>query len=274
VKPANILLELGVDRVMLTDFGLARAIDDASITRTGLIAGTPQYMSPEQVRGDPLDARSDLFSLGSVLYAMATGRPPFRAETSYGILRRVTDSEPRPAREINEDTPAWLAKIIGKLLSKAPADRFASAQAVATLLEQCLAHVHQPTAVPLPEFCRTPRRRRWLTAAGIALGCALAALAATYPLWPDGRDHRGVPPPDSKIAQTRSDNSAREVSEVKPEISDAWDAIAEQLDVLGRDSQAFESRNAHPWDRLPVSLSEDAGTKTDSNSEFRPEREP
>ncbi|MCY2963624.1 MAG: serine/threonine-protein kinase, partial [Planctomycetota bacterium] len=65
VKPANILLERGVERVMLTDFGLARAVDDAQITRTGLIAGTPQYMSPEQIRGEALDARSDLFSLGS-----------------------------------------------------------------------------------------------------------------------------------------------------------------------------------------------------------------
>ena len=82
IKPANILLDDGVDRVTLTDFGLARAVDDASMTRSGVIAGTPQYMSPEQARGDAVDARSDLFSLGSVLYAMCTGRPPFRAETS------------------------------------------------------------------------------------------------------------------------------------------------------------------------------------------------
>jgi len=96
VKPANILLEKGVDRVMLTDFGLARAVDDASLTKTGVIAGTPQYMSPEQARGEAIDHRSDLFSLGSVMYAMCTGRPPFRAETSYGILRRITDLESFP----------------------------------------------------------------------------------------------------------------------------------------------------------------------------------
>lgn len=79
VKPANILLEIGVEKVMLTDFGLARGIDDASITRTGVIAGTPLYMSPEQSRGEPVDVRSDLFSLGSVLYTLATGRTPFRS---------------------------------------------------------------------------------------------------------------------------------------------------------------------------------------------------
>ncbi len=82
IKPANILLENGVERVKLTDFGLARAADDASITQSGTIAGTPNYMSPEQADGKSVDHRSDLFSLGSVLYAMATGHPPFRADGS------------------------------------------------------------------------------------------------------------------------------------------------------------------------------------------------
>ncbi len=82
IKPSNILLENGVERVKITDFGLARAMDDVSFTQTGLIAGTPQYMSPEQAMGERLDARSDLFSLGSVLYSMCTGRPAFRAPTA------------------------------------------------------------------------------------------------------------------------------------------------------------------------------------------------
>src|SRR5581483_10498584 len=81
IKPANILLEHGVERVKITDFGLARTIDDASLTASGVIAGTPQYMAPEQARGEGVDHRSDLFSLGSVLYAMCTGHSPFRAET-------------------------------------------------------------------------------------------------------------------------------------------------------------------------------------------------
>ncbi len=77
IKPANILLDQGVERLVITDFGLARTVDDASVTRTGVIAGTPQFMSPEQARGEPVDARSDLFSLGSVLYIACTGRVPF-----------------------------------------------------------------------------------------------------------------------------------------------------------------------------------------------------
>ncbi|MGB5336820.1 MAG: protein kinase, partial [Woeseiaceae bacterium] len=150
IKPANIMLEDGVERVAITDFGLARAVDDSTMTRSGVIAGTPQYMSPEQSRGESIDRPSDLFSLGSVLYTMCTGRPPFRAETSYGVLRRITDNEPRPIREINPDIPDWLCAIIAKLMAKHPQDRCASADEVAELLEECLAHVQQPTTVPLP----------------------------------------------------------------------------------------------------------------------------
>ena len=162
VKPANILLEDGVERVTLTDFGLARAVDDIRLTRTGVLAGTPQYMSPEQARGQAVDARSDLFSLGSVLYATCTGAAPFRAESSYGVLRRITDDEPRPIREINPDVPPWLCQIIARLMAKKPEERFASAREVATLLEGCLAHIQQPTTVPLPTPAQPqtqPRRR-------------------------------------------------------------------------------------------------------------------
>ncbi len=150
VKPSNILLDGTVERALLTDFGLARAVDDASITRTGIIAGTPQYMSPEQARGGNVDARSDLFGLGCVLYAMCTSRPPFRADSSYAILRMITDDEPRSIREINPDIPEWLCLLIARLMAKSPDARFGNALEVAALLEQCLAHVQQPTSVPLP----------------------------------------------------------------------------------------------------------------------------
>lgn len=150
IKPANILLEDGVERLKITDFGLARAADDASLTRTGVIAGTPQFMSPEQARGELVDSRSDLFSLASVMYAMCTARPPFRSETSYGTLQRICDAQPRPIREINPDIPEWLVAFIGRLHEKNPDDRFQTAQEMAQLLEQCLAHLRQPDAVSLP----------------------------------------------------------------------------------------------------------------------------
>lgn len=150
IKPANILLENGVERVKITDFGLARAVADATLTQSGVITGTPHYMAPEQARGDAIDHRADLFSLGSTLYAMCTGHPPFRADTPLAVLRRVTDETPRPIRQDNPDLPGWLEAIVGRLMAKDPAERFQSAAEVAQLFERCLAHVQQPLTAPLP----------------------------------------------------------------------------------------------------------------------------
>jgi serine/threonine protein kinase len=139
IKPANILLESGVQRVKLTDFGLARAADDVRLTQTGLIAGTPLYMAPEQATGEPIDARTDLFSLGSVLYELCTGQPPFQAASTVAVMRRVCDDTPRPIREINPDIPEPLCRLIDRLLAKRPADRPAQALEVADDLRQFLA---------------------------------------------------------------------------------------------------------------------------------------
>jgi hypothetical protein len=192
VKPANILLENGIERVKLTDFGLARAMADASMTQSGLIAGTPHYMAPEQARGESTDHRADLFSLGSTLYAMCTGVPPFRAETPVAVVRRVSDDEPRPIRELNPEIPAWLEAIVERLHAKDPAGRFASASDLADLLGQCLAHVQQPLGDPLPSGLipvkakPSPkggaRNRRVEAAAFLAVPAALG-LAFAYRVW-------------------------------------------------------------------------------------------
>ena len=150
IKPANIILDDGVEKLWITDFGLARLVDDASLTRTGVIAGTPDYMSPEQARGETIDERSDLFSLGAVLYTVCCGHPPFRAKTPYAVMRRITDDEPRSIRSINEDIPEWLECFVIKLLSKDPSERFESAQQTAELLRDSLAHLQHPTAFDLP----------------------------------------------------------------------------------------------------------------------------
>ncbi len=151
IKPANIFLDQTVERVQLMDFGLARAVDDASLTRTGVLAGTPQYMSPEQARAESVDQRSDLFSLGSVMYAMCTGHAPFRAESSYGVLRLITDQEPRSIQEINPDIPDWLCAIVARLMAKQACYRFETASEVSRLLEECLAHVQQPSITLYPK---------------------------------------------------------------------------------------------------------------------------
>lgn len=144
IKPDNILIEAGNDlKIKITDFGLARTVDEASLTRTGSIAGTPMYMSPEQASEQAVDHRADLFSLGSVLYMMATGRPPFRAPTTLAVLRRVAEDTPRPIAEIIPETPAWLCALIAKLHAKSPADRFQSAEHVAQLLANCLEQLRE-----------------------------------------------------------------------------------------------------------------------------------
>jgi hypothetical protein len=187
VKPANILLENGVERVKLTDFGLARAADDASLTQSGTVAGTPSFMSPEQAEGKPVDHRSDLFSLGSVLYAMCTGRLPFRAGTSMGVLKRVCEDTPTPIRETNPDIPDWLAAVVEKLHVKNPADRYQSASEVAELLGRHLAHVQHPSVVPLPAVANVgkppvpdrPGRRNRSAVAAAVLVAMLAVLGTT-----------------------------------------------------------------------------------------------
>jgi hypothetical protein len=164
VKPANILLENGIERVKLTDFGLARAAADAGMTQSGIVAGTPHYMAPEQARAEATDHRADLFSLGSTLYAMCTGVPPFRAETPVAVLRRVSDDVPRPIRQLNPEVPEWLEAIVERLQAKDPADRFASASELADLLGRCLAHVQEPLTAALdaeliPKKAKTPPGR-------------------------------------------------------------------------------------------------------------------
>jgi serine/threonine protein kinase/WD40 repeat protein len=151
IKPANILLEGGPDdRVKITDFGLARAVDDASLTQSGAITGTPMYMAPEQALGATLDQRADLFSLGSVLYRMVSGRPPFRAETTLAVLKRVTEDTPRPIQEIIPETPDWLCAIISRLHAKRPDDRIQTAKELADLLAQCQKALELGTAPVLP----------------------------------------------------------------------------------------------------------------------------
>ncbi len=150
------------------------------MTRSGIIAGTPQYMSPEQARGDSIDHCSDLFSFGSVLYTMCTGHPPFRAETSYGTLQRICQTQPRSIRQSNADVPLWLCRLVERLHAKDPAERMSSAGEVAELFGQCLAHVQQPEAQPLPvSLSRNETKRRPGKLAGlVVIGGSLVLLTA------------------------------------------------------------------------------------------------
>jgi serine/threonine protein kinase/WD40 repeat protein len=190
VKPANVLIEAGPHpRVKLTDFGLARAADDASITQSGLVAGTPLYMAPEQARGETLDHRADLFSLGSVLYVMCTGRPPFRASTPLAILKRVCEDTPRPIREVIPETPLWLCDLITRLHAKDPAARFQSVREVADLLrryqDELTTHGKVVPAPVRPARAKRPRGLLLAAAAVALIGVLVFALLRWSPLGSD-----------------------------------------------------------------------------------------
>jgi hypothetical protein len=247
VKPANILLENSVERVKITDFGLALAVDDASLTHSGFIAGTPQYIAPEQAKGEATDHRADLFSLGSVLYAMCTGRPPFRAETTLAVLRRICEEPARPVREVNPDVPAWLAEFIEKLHAKGPAERFHSAAEVADLLGRYLAHLQQPSVVPMPPRVRPlssrPRPRGRAVAMVAALVVLVAASGFAVNAWFQG--HAPADRVDDPPAANRE-----EAPRVDALLADAGfpreDPMAPEIAAVGEAVEQYELRWSSP----------------------------
>lgn len=283
VKPSNILLEQGVERALLSDFGLARASDDASLTHSGHALGTPHYMSPEQARGETVDQRSDLFSLGSVMYAMCTGRPPFRAETSFGVLRRITDSEPRSLREVNAEVPLWLCCLIEKLHAKLPDDRFASAAEVSELLGQCLAHLQQPEVHALPEsvtaLCRDIRKTMRLRGVlrqqpRTAIACVATSIVllagAAWIATRESNDARLKFESDFNLSEQREPSETSASLSDDSDLATDWDAADQQIQQVTSQVGEFTSRADRLWDDMPFSSSvqsESDGTSSREPSE-------
>ena len=147
IKPANILFdERG--QAVVTDFGIAKAGDEVRFTVTGVAVGTPQYMSPEQARGNPVDHRADLYALGVVLYEMLCGRPPFAGETPVSVAMKHVNDAPVAPSLLCAGLPTGVEGLILRAMAKEPADRFTSAAEMAAALRGALQRVHTDTLSP------------------------------------------------------------------------------------------------------------------------------
>jgi serine/threonine protein kinase len=163
VKPANIMVMPG-PHAKIMDFGVARMQASEVKTQTGLMLGSPKYMSPEQVEGRPLDHRSDIFSLGAILYEMAAGRPPFEAPELANLLFAIVRTEPPAPSQFNPAVPPELDRIVARALSKDVRGRYQDARELARDLQQCRAALNDrpggradPPVVPVPALSESDR---------------------------------------------------------------------------------------------------------------------
>lgn len=148
VKPANLLIEAD-GRVKLTDFGVARIQDSGEVTRTqGSMVGTLKYMSPEQVQGQPIDARADLFAVGIVLYQLLTGRRPFDGDTDFAIIQQIVNHSPAAPSSFNNLLPPAIDAVVARALTKKREQRFATAHEFAQALQEASGQAADPTIVP------------------------------------------------------------------------------------------------------------------------------
>ncbi|QDV43880.1 Serine/threonine-protein kinase PrkC [Stieleria neptunia] len=261
VKPANVLLSKGTERAVITDFGLARAADDASLTRAGTLAGTPHYMSPEQAKGQPLDLRSDLFSLGSVLFTMLAGHPPIRGDVGSETITRIAEGRVPSLSSLDTQTPDWLIRLVDWLHQDDPHRRPKSADDVAGLLEQCLSHYRQPGQVALPDPLARPNhnRRRMIVVVAVAATIAAIFLAVVY-VFPmqrpsptevfDERDqtsHQNAQVSDDSVTD---DNSVvlEAIDTTRLESDLRWDYLDEQIEDIDRQVWKWEQELGDDWE--------------------------
>jgi len=167
IKPGNVMVTRNGD-IKVMDFGIARAMSDAqaTMTQTAQVIGTAQYLSPEQARGERVDARSDLYSAGCLLYELLTGRPPFTGDSPVAIAYQHVRENPVPPSRVDPDVPAWADAIVLKAMAKSPADRYQTAADMRADLQRAASGL--PVSAPPTRLDNYPRTQRMGTGAMMA----------------------------------------------------------------------------------------------------------
>ncbi|MGB7328633.1 MAG: serine/threonine-protein kinase [Rubripirellula sp.] len=237
IKPGNVMVGENVDRIWLTDFGLARAADSVTLTQTGIIAGTPNYMSPEQARGENVDHQSDLFSLGCLLYFLAIGQPPFESENTLAVLHRIVTDDVDSLATHRDDLPPAFVGLVQRLLSRPRSKRPADCDAVIDALKKSQAQVEAGQTARRPMKKGT---RRLLMACSLVVFVGIVGLATSWLMLDSGgRTVRFVEPLDLLDQQSQSGGQRPAEISISPYIAQAASQI-ESSAML--DSRQLESR--------------------------------
>jgi serine/threonine-protein kinase len=202
VKPANVMIE-PTGHVKVMDFGIAKLEAGANLTSTGLIMGTPYYMSPEQARGEKVDGRSDLFSLGCVLYECLAGRRPFEAETVSGILVKILTESPPPLGSLPQGVPPGVEAVLARAMAKEPSARYATGAAMIDALRAAETSEAASASVPVPAAATPTARPSRRVLGGVAAIAALLLLAALG--WLVGRPRPAPPAGDGEALVVEED---------------------------------------------------------------------
>jgi len=177
LKPQNIMVDKQ-GKVSVMDFGIARSIEFGGMTQTGALIGTPEYMSPEQVLGEKVDARSDLFTLGIIFYELLTGTMPYKAETAMGTMIKRTKERARPSAQVNREVPPFLSDVVAKCLETEPQKRYQSARQIYDDLAAWKEGAARRALNPVVRWLRyAPRYQKWVAAAAAVLVLASSGYA-------------------------------------------------------------------------------------------------